>query len=324
VERHTTQANINALFKVNAPPAAEGRNSLAVGSALPVLPAAAPYLAQRVLSADFLKAMVDHRGPHDIGTGKGVQYNKVLELYSAAEVSAMWSDWRRIVAELEAPPPDDLQQQALDAYIPFLAQSEADELYNFLEQHEGDLKAIGYRNGPLKSRPKLNFGVFREDGFAPDYQWGQWIQDRSHIFNLAQSPFMQALLRKVELHTGLKFNHIIATRLKDGTCGMPHHTDQRFSFSPGKIESQTMIFNMSVGHTRNFKFMDNSSNVLASHDMVSGSAIAMNGKLHYFSTHGVEEDSSTQPRWSVCFRNVDAYWVKPDELQWHDDASRLA
>ena len=293
-------------------------------SSPPLLSVAAPYLTQKVLSPDFLTAMVDHRGPHDIGTAKGVQYKKVLELYSAAEVSAMWNDWHRMSADLEAPAPDNLQQQALDAYTVFLSPAEADELYHFLEQRDGDLKAVGYRTGPLKSRPKLIFGVFREDGFAPDYRWGQWIQERSHIFNLAQSPFMQALLGKVELHTGLKFNHIIATRLKDGACGMPQHSDLRFSFSPGKSESQTLIFNISVGETRNFKFLDESGNVLASHDMVSGSVIAMNGKLHYYSTHGVEEDSSTQPRWSVCFRNVNAYWVKPDELQWNDAGPCLA
>ena len=72
-------------------------------SSPPLLSVAAPYLTQKVLSPDFLTAMVDHRGPHDIGTAKGVQYKKVLELYSAAEVSAMWNDWHRMSADLEAP-----------------------------------------------------------------------------------------------------------------------------------------------------------------------------------------------------------------------------
>jgi hypothetical protein len=84
------------------------------------------------------------------------------------------------------------------------------------------------RGSYLGSRPKLVFGVAREDGALPLYVWNQEIRDRGLI---AQCPdCLKPFLSVVQQKFGEEYNHIMVTYHDSGMLGyIPPHSDKRFN-----------------------------------------------------------------------------------------------
>ena len=184
------------------------------------------------------------------------------------------------------------------------------------------------RGSYLGSRPKLVFGLAREDGALPLYVWNQEVRDRGLI---APCPdFLMPFLAVVQQKFGEEYNHIMVTYHDSGMLGyIPPHSDKRFSHETDDrciSECRSTLVDLSLGETRTFYILKKSAgnlkgvqavtetcllpHMVARFSMTSGSVVVIRGPDNQNFLHAVPlEPDVFGLRISVLFRAVNANGV---------------
>jgi alkylated DNA repair dioxygenase AlkB len=208
----------------------------------------------------------------------------------------------------------------------YLSESEASALFDELRQLEP--QHMLYRGKPVKSRPKLNFGDRDDDGCFPLYQWGQ--QHISYL-EINQTPeCINAVRTQLErdfadiLKLDIKMSCIVTFYHNGNDQYIPVHQDKIVSTysKPGRIETGTPIFALSLGATREFYITDLSClgakvkddfSVVERFLVKHGDLCVMTGKQNENYGHGIPKDKSvTDLRISIVFRQVNLARVNPE------------
>ena len=211
----------------------------------------------------------------------------------------------------------------------FVQEPERTEIWKCLTELEPYVVKWGRFKTPVRSRPKINFGIANEFGEYPLYSWGQAVADYSRIQPMP-SP-VRALGARIEEAFGHQpgyLNQALATfywNRRDQH--IPQHQDKAVDKMSGKIESNSNIYNVAFGAVRPFIFTtlaalgktlgkdkEIDSHIVKEFPMTAGSLIVLSPTLNTALAHGVPKDSSiTDLRISLVFRHCDRNWVKPGQ-----------
>ena len=187
---------------------------------------------------------------------------------------------------------------------------------------------VHLRKKPVKSRPKINYGVSNENGEYGLYRWGQEKKDWHRVEDMPQE--LLAVIDEIEKVFGVRPNHAIATYYHNGKeQWIPVHQDKAVSLgSKGGIESKTTIFNLSLGAGRPFIItsLDCSGEkargkleIVDEFPMQSGDLYAMTGDINSRYGHCVAKDPSVQDlRVSYVFRCVNKDLVHPTKRYYRE------
>ena len=218
----------------------------------------------------------------------------------------------------------------------FVQEPERTEIWKCLTELEPYVVKDARFGKPVKSRPKINFGIANEFGEYPLYSWGQAVADYSRIQPMP-SP-VRALGARIEEAFGHQpgyLNQALATFYWNGLEQyIPQHQDKAVDKMSGKIESNSNIYNVAFGAVRPFIFTtlaalgktlgkdkEIDSHIVREFPMTAGSLIVLSPTLNTALAHGVPKDSSvTDLRISLVFRHCDRNWVKPGQYYYRVDA----
>ena len=218
----------------------------------------------------------------------------------------------------------------------FVQEPERTEIWKCLTELEPYVVKRAWFGKPVKSRPKINFGIANEFGEYPLYSWGQAVADYSRIQPMP-SP-VRALGARIEEAFGHQpgyLNQALATFYWNGLeQHIPQHQDKAVDKLSGKIESNSNIYNVAFGAVRPFIFTtlaalgktlgkdkEIDSHIVREFPMTAGSLIVLSPTLNTALAHGVPKDSSvTDLRISLVFRHCDRNWVKPGQYYYRVDA----
>jgi len=182
---------------------------------------------------------------------------------------------------------------------------------------------VHLRKQPVKSRPKINYGVPNTKGEYGLYRWGQEKRDWNRIEQMP--PEILAVVDEIERVFGVRPNHVIATYYHNGKeQWIPVHQDKAISIeSKGPVESQTTIFNLSLGAVRPFIITTlgclgeterRKLEIVDEFPMNSSDLFALEGSINSRYGHCVPKDSSIHDlRVSYVFRCVTKDLVHPTE-----------
>ena len=217
-----------------------------------------------------------------------------------------------------------------------MQEPERTEIWKCLTELEPYVVKDARFGNPVKSRPKINFGIANEFGEYPLYSWGQAVADYSRIQPMP-SP-VRALGARIEEAFGHQpgyLNQALATFYWNGLeQHIPQHQDKAVDKMSGKIESNNNIYNVAFGAVRPFIFTtlaalgktlgkdkEIDSHIVREFPMTAGSLIVLSPTLNTALVHGVPKDSSiTDLRISLVFRHCDRNWVKPGQYYYRVDA----
>jgi len=147
------------------------------------------------------------------------------------------------------------------------------------------------RKKPVKSRPKINYGTPNDDGEHGLYRWGQEKRDWCRVEAMPRE--LLAIVDEIERVFGVRPNHAIATYYHNGKDQwIPVHSDKAVSpGSKGGVESQTVVFNLSLGAVRPFvitrlsclgKTRRKDVDIVAEFPLQSGDLYALDGAVYFF------------------------------------------
>ena len=179
---------------------------------------------------------------------------------------------------------------------------------------------VRLRAGPVKSRPKINYGMPNEAGEYGLYRWGQWETDWPLVEDMPAE--LLAVVEKIHEVFGVRPNHVIATYYHNGKDQwIPVHQDKGVSRGSGFVESQTTTFNLALGAVRPFivttlgclgKKLRQELQIVDEFPMCPGDMYALSGDINNRFGHCVAKDSSIRDlRVSYVFRCVDKHLVHP-------------
>jgi len=190
---------------------------------------------------------------------------------------------------------------------------------------------VNFRKKPVKSRPIINYGIPNEDGEYGLYRWGQEKRDWGLVEPMPLQ--LTAIVNVIEKRFGLRPNHAIATYYQNGKDHwIPVHSDKAVSLgSKGGVESQTAIFNLSLGATRLFiitkltclgKKMRKDLDIVAEFPLASGDLYALDGDINSRYGHCVPVDGAIKDlRVSYTFRCVTKDFVQPGKRYYRKSGS---
>ena len=176
---------------------------------------------------------------------------------------------------------------------------------------------------PVKSRPKINWGIKNSDGYWPLYKWGQIKLDYGKIADMPSQ--IQAVANLVEKRFGHPtgyLNQALATFYWNGKDQhIPAHQDKVVSAeSESKVEDKTPIYNLSFGAVRPFLICDlecmgtadrSKLSILQEFPMYPGDLFVLTPEINAKYSHCVPKDPRvTELRISLVFRHVTRDWVK--------------
>ena len=222
----------------------------------------------------------------------------------------------------------DAAEEALNKcfFEGFVKEPECAEIWNCLTAMHPYIVKWGRFRAPVKSRPKLNFGIANDQGEFPLYSWGQVVADYSKIEPMP--PPVRALgarIEKVFGHSAGYLNHALATFYWNGLDQhIPQHQDKAVDrCSRGRVESKSPIYNVAFGAVRPFIFTDLqclgkktrkeiAQYIVKEIPMPSGSMVVLHPEINTQFAHGVPQDRLiTELRISLVLRHCDRNWVKP-------------
>ena len=155
-------------------------------------------------------------------------------------------------------PPPNLDRCFHQGYVPAELLG---RIWNYI-QHEPQPYHVKLRNGPVTTRPKVNFSIARHEGayqIFSCYRWGQHGED----WTLIEEPpaCILELAQLVEKDFGLEQGHLNNMMLTFYFNGkdqfLPNHLDKAAGYqSKGKVENKSRIFNFSFGDSRSFVVTD--------------------------------------------------------------------
>jgi alkylated DNA repair dioxygenase AlkB len=176
---------------------------------------------------------------------------------------------------------------------------------------------------PVKSRPKVNWGIKNSDGYWPLYKWGQIKLDYGKIADMpSQIQAVASLIEDRFGHPTGYLNQALATFYWNGKDQhIPAHQDKVVSAeSDSKVEDKTPIYNLSFGAVRPFLICDlecmgtadrSKLGVLQEFPMHPGDMFVLTPEVNAKYSHCVPKDRAvTQLRISLVFRHVTKHWVK--------------
>ena len=187
---------------------------------------------------------------------------------------------------------------------------------------------VHLRGKPVKSRPKINYGVPNENGEYGLYRWGQEMRDWHRVEDMP--PELLAVIDEIEKVFGVRPNHAIATYYHNGKeQWIPAHRDKATTIgSKGGVENQTTIFNLSLGAMRPFIITPLSClgetargklEIVDEFPMQFGDLYAMTGDINSRFGHCVAKDPSIQDlRVSYVFRCVSKDLVHPTQRYYRE------
>ena len=187
---------------------------------------------------------------------------------------------------------------------------------------------VHLRKQPVKSRPKINYGVSNENGEYGLYRWGQEKRDWHRVEDMP--PELLAVVDEIVKVFGVRPNHAIATYYHNGKeQWIPVHQDKAVSIgSKGGVESQTTIFNLSLGAVRPFIITTlaclgekerGKLEIVDEFPMQFGDLYAMTGDINSRFGHCVAKDPSVQDlRVSYVFRCVTKDLVHPTQRYYRE------
>ena len=186
----------------------------------------------------------------------------------------------------------DLGDGAWIAYEPWLEPGEADRLLTVLR----DELAWEQREIVLFGRPILQPRLIAWAG-ALGYRYsGQTLEPR------APTPALAALTARVNAHTGVTFNHVLANRYRDGSDSIGLHADDEPELGP-----DPPVATLSLGATRRFVVKPRRAQRGESRslDVHHGGLLVMGGTCQRHYVHGVPRQPGVAgERISLTFRRL--------------------
>lgn len=169
---------------------------------------------------------------------------------------------------------------------------------------------------PVKSRPKINWGIKNNHGYWPLYKWGQIADDYGRIEDMP--PQIQRVAEAIERHFGHPpgyLNSALGTFYFNGADHfIAAHQDK------GVWPDQTPIYNLSFGTVRPFLICDLKSmgqkdrrklTIVHEYNMHPGDMIVLPHTVNRDYTHCVPRDTGvTGLRISLGFRRLTKHWIR--------------
>ena len=175
----------------------------------------------------------------------------------------------------------------------------------------------------VTTRPKLSFVVPQIDGALGHYWWQQVAEDYGQVEPMPRL-LQEVLLFYNDLYKQ-KWNHIMITLHRDGTCGIPPHQDKSHSKdSHGAVEDAAPLLDLSLGAVRQFVVLhaeggdseeDLDKRAICKFTMEHNSALFLPAFVNAECFHHVPLLPGALPRCSVLLRKVDKKFIHPTEAR---------
>ena len=212
--------------------------------------------------------------------------------------------------------------EQLSVRVPFSDSSLVPELPQVADNCEHSANQVNNHDDSIKPYNDLCRGVFKfvdTDKLDKETQYTHQFANRSvsyygdfpYAYNgglhntrpLSDNPYLKSILERLQSqYPNLKFNSAMITRYLNGQQGIPFHSDNEKSISPGSI-----ISTLSFGATRTLKFRSIISPraQMTEVELSHGDILFMTRQSQNNFEHSLLQDTSEHMRLSITLRQID-------------------